>query len=381
MATNLGAGASPAIRIRSKAPTRIDLAGGTVDLWPLYLFLKNPTTVNLAIDLFAEVEIDQDPLGPSDTLSDASVFLKSEDQSIELKLPWSALSATDDIHPALALHFKLLRYFAAKREAAGRRDHLQSHLKFVTRAKSPAGAGLGGSSALNVAMTGALASWAEGQAIEPSKVGERLIEVCRDIETTVIQVPAGLQDYYGAMFGGLQSLRWRPGSHEREHLPTPVLQELEARLLLFYSGQSRNSGINNWALFKGLIDNQDGIRAKFQRIADATNRVETALRAGLWEDVSHAIADEWETRRTLASGITTPKMDEAFRRAASVAPVSGKVCGAGGGGCFFIFIPRVNPKDPYAEKKRIQESFSDQGLLPLPFRASPAGLEVRLLRG
>ncbi len=365
------------LRIRSRAPTRIDLSGGTVDLWPLYLFLRNPTTVNLAIDLYAEADLDQDP---AESRADAAILLKSEDQGIELKLPWSSLQDTDDVHPALTLHFKLLRHYSAKRIAAGNSDHLGSNLKFVTRAKSPAGAGLGGSSGLNVSMTGALASWAEGKPIEPAKVGERLIEVCRDIETTVIQVPAGLQDYYGAMFGGLQSLRWRPGAHERENLPQSILAELEARLLLFYSGQSRNSGINNWALFKALIDNQDGVRAKFQRIADATNRLETALRAGKWDEAGRAIAEEWATRKTLAPGITTPKMDQAFQRAAEVAPVSGKVCGAGGGGCFFIYIPRVDPKDPYAEKKRIQEAFSDQGLLPLPFRASPTGLEVRFLK-
>jgi D-glycero-alpha-D-manno-heptose-7-phosphate kinase len=387
MATNCSHGQ---VRIRSRAPTRIDLAGGTVDLWPLFLFLKNPTTVNLAIDLFAETDIDQDP---AESRADTSVFLKSEDQGIELKLPWSALQgyeqvgrapgrdSSDDVHPALSLHFKMLRHFAAKRMASGKKDHLDSNLRLVTRAKSPAGAGLGGSSGLNISMTGALASWALGKAIDPAKDGERLIEISRDIETTVIQVPAGVQDYYGAMFGGLQSLRWRPGSHEREHLPESILAELEKRLLLFYSGQSRNSGINNWALFKGMIDNQDGVRAKFQRIADATNHLETALRAGNWEEAGRAIAEEWATRKTLAAGITTDKMDRAFERAAQVAPVSGKVCGAGGGGCFFIYIPRVDPKDPFAEKKRIQEAFSDQGLLPLPFRASPGGLEVRFLRG
>jgi D-glycero-alpha-D-manno-heptose-7-phosphate kinase len=272
------------------------------------------------------------------------------------------------------LHYKLLRYFAAKRVDQNQKDHLEQDLVFSTRAKSPAGAGLGGSSALNVAMTGALASWAQGSPVDPLKQGEELIEICRDIETTVIQVPAGLQDYYGAMFGGLQALRWRAGKHSREWLPDEILGGIEERLMLFYSGQSRNSGINNWVLFKGFIDNQDGIRERFGRIASATAKLERSLREKDWMKAGDAIAEEWATRKTLASGISTEKMNHAFAEANRITPVSGKVCGAGGGGCFFIY----NSKPDATARKRIEEAFIEQGMRPLPYRASPKGLEVRL---
>src|SRR6185312_15075251 len=105
-----------------------------------------------------------------------------------------------------------------------------------------------------------------------------------------------------------------------------------------YSGQSRNSGINNWALFKSFIDKQEQVREKFGKIVAATTRLETALRRQDWDSVGAAIAEEWETRRTLAPGITTAEIDHAFAEAQKITKVSGKICGAGGGGCFFVYL-------------------------------------------
>lgn len=352
-------------KIHSRAPTRIDLAGGTVDIWPIYLFLKNPTTLNLAIDLFAEAELVE--------TKDTGVVLGSRDQGTELRLSWSDLK-TAKAPPSLELHLKLFRHFAAERfgkdfsKAAG-------GASLFTLARSPAGAGLGGSSTLSAAMIGALATWSRGE-VDPARDGESFIEVIRDTETTVIQVPAGLQDYYGAMFGGLQSLRWGVGKHARESLPISLLHEVENRVLLFYSGHSRNSGINNWALFKAFIDQQAGVRTRFQSIADATSRLEEAVRSKDWEEAARAISMEWEIRKTLADGISTPEMNAAFRAASDAGGVAWKVCGAGGGGCFFVFVPSGDAET----KARVQTRVADLGIRPLPFKAVPHGLEVKVSR-
>lgn len=365
------------MKIQSKAPTRIDLAGGTVDLWPLYLFLDRPVTINLGIDLFAQAELET-----AKTASGEGHFtLRSQDQGHELKLAWDALENAV-APPQLELHLKLLRHFA--RERSHHACGYGFDLTLGSHAKSPAGAGLGGSSTLSVAMAGALATWARQgtvrETVDVLRDGVELIEIVRDVETTVIQVPAGVQDYYGAMFGGLQALRWGAGKHERDWLPPGTLAELEKRLLLFYSGRSRNSGINNWALFKSFIDNsigneaQSNIRSRFGKIVRATQQLEAALRLGDWVEAGLAIADEWATRKTLAAGITTPEMEKAFEAAQKIAPVSGKVCGAGGGGCFFIYL--AEPNDSH--KKQIQEAFTTQGIRALPFHASPKGLQIQI---
>ena len=154
------------------------------------------------------------------------------------------------IAPELVLPVRLLRYFAKEHSNP---QSLSITLK--TEAKSPAGAGLGGSSALSISIIGALYKWVNPKTpLDLSKDGEFLISLTRDVESQVLYGPAGLQDYYGAAFGGLQVLDWKIAKNERHALPEATLRELEARTLLFYSGKSRNSGINNWQLFKGLID-------------------------------------------------------------------------------------------------------------------------------
>ena len=385
--------------IHSKAPTRIDLAGGTLDLWPLYLFLRNPLTINLGISLFAEATIDfTDEKGPQ---NEGQVVLKSEDQNLHLHFPWSALDTIEAIPPGLQLHYRLLRYFVQKRLGPSFSLKSLPSLHLSTRAQSPAGAGLGGSSTLSIAMIGALATWVselkkEGP-LNTTRDGENFIEIVRDVETTVIQVPAGMQDYYGAMYGGLQALRWGAGVHEHESLDPQYITELEKRILLFYSGHSRNSGINNWALFKGFIDQQDEIREKFEKINSATHHLEEALLARNWQAVGTAIAEEWAVRRTLATGITTPEIDCAFKAATDLtartlsktktAPqasqLAGKICGAGGGGCFFVYLPYEGKNDEKVGselKPAIQKLFIDQGMRPLDFRGVPHGLEVQVQR-
>ncbi len=355
-------------KYHSKAPTRIDLAGGTVDIWPLYLFLNRATTINLAIDLYAETDLEE--VAYSD--GSAWVVLRTEDQKAELKFKWDEIDSIAP-PPSLELHWKYLKFFLERKKRAGR-FYPTVGLTLSTRAKSPAGAGLGGSSTLSVSIIGALKVWCDGSlSIETD--GEKLVEITRDVETTVIKVPAGMQDYYGAMFGGLQSLRWGAGSHDRRWLSPDLLAELEDRILLFYSGHSRNSGINNWALFKAFIDNQGSAREQFHGINHATHALEKALNEKDWAGVGSAIASEWEVRRGLAAGITTKEIDSAFESAMLKGAVAGKICGAGGGGCFFVYLPQKNPglRDTIA-----REVGALPGIRHLPFRVSKTGLTVEV---
>lgn len=358
------------LKIESRAPTRMDLAGGTVDIWPIYLFLPQAVTINQGISLFAEAHLEEHS-------GSREILLRSDDQNHELKLGWDQLE-TASAPPQLELHLKFLRYFAREKAKAqgGLAAISQNGLSLRTLARSPAGAGLGGSSTLSIAMIGALATWSRGQ-VDVLKDGERLIEIARDTETTVINVPAGLQDYYGAMFGGLQSLRWGVGAHSRDWLSSEISAELEKRIVLFYSGQSRNSGINNWALFKSFIDRQGQVRDQFQAIVKATHELETALNEKDWKAAGQAIAREWEVRRTLAPGISTPEMDKAFAIANQEGATAGKVCGAGGGGCFFVYVPSGDAK----AKDRIREKIEALGVRHLPFQAVPRGLEIKVSRG
>jgi D-glycero-alpha-D-manno-heptose-7-phosphate kinase len=352
--------------IESIAPVRVDLAGGTVDIWPLYLLLNHPKTINYGISLFAKTTLESEPSHTPE------VKIESIDLKKSHTFSWAEiLDESMNTIPELVLPVRLLRYFA--QEHTNPRS-LSVTLK--TEAKSPAGAGLGGSSALSISIIGALFKWVNPTTpLDLNKDGEFLISLVRDVESQVLYGPAGLQDYYGAAFGGLQVLDWKIAKNERTSLPVSTLKELEARTLLFYSGKSRNSGINNWQLFKGLIDKNPEVDAKFRAICDATQKVETALLKQDFKGVVSAVREEWETRKTLASGISTPEMDEAYARAKKVTDIAFKVCGAGGGGCFFVVLPE---KDATL-KERVKQAVLEAGeIRHLPFEAVPHGLTVKI---
>jgi D-glycero-alpha-D-manno-heptose-7-phosphate kinase len=357
---------SSKIIIESVAPVRVDLAGGTVDIWPLYLLLPEPKTINYGINLFAKTTIECESVGKP------FVVLESIDQKKSHTFTWSEiLNVNLEIIPELILPVRLLSYFA-KLHA----NPTSLSLTLTTEAKSPAGAGLGGSSALSISIIGALYKWVHPESpLDLSKDGEFLISLTRDVESQVLYGPAGLQDYYGAAFGGLQVLEWKIAKNERTALPEEILRELEARTLLFYSGKSRNSGINNWQLFKGLIDKDENVAAKFRAICKATVQVEKALREKDFFAVVKAVREEWETRKTLASGISTPEMDEAYARAKKVTDIAFKVCGAGGGGCFFVIMPEKNADLKERLKKAVLEASE---IRHLPFEAVPHGLVVNV---
>jgi D-glycero-alpha-D-manno-heptose-7-phosphate kinase len=353
------------LKIESIAPVRIDLAGGTVDIWPLYLLLPNPKTINFGIDLFAKTTIDSKPS------SQPKVTLISTDQGKSHSFTWDEILDEKNFSvPELTLLVRLLRYFAKTH------PHPTSlEFTLTTEAKSPSGAGLGGSSALSISIIGALWKWTHPkEPLDLEQDGEFLISLTRDVESQVLYGPAGLQDYYGAAFGGLQILDWKIAKNERTSLPTATLKALESRTLLFYSGKTRNSGINNWQLFKGLIDQNPEVAIKFKSICHATVDLESALLKQDWTAVVQAVRSEWETRKTLAPGISTPEMEKAYLRATAISDLAFKVCGAGGGGCFFILLPTPDSKIKKAVSDAILE---DSSIRALPFTTVPHGLSVK----
>jgi D-glycero-alpha-D-manno-heptose-7-phosphate kinase len=354
------------MRIESTAPVRIDLAGGTVDIWPLYLLLDQPKTINFGISLFAKTVIESEPS------SKPSVHIASVDLGKSQEFSWEQiLDANTRAAPELDLPVRLLRYFAKLHS-----NPRSLSITVKTEARSPSGAGLGGSSALSISIIGALWKWVNPRTpLDLEKDGEFLISLTRDVESQVLYGPAGLQDYYGAAFGGLQVLQWEIAKNSRKALPVETRKELESRTLLFYSGKSRNSGINNWQLFKGLIDRDPETDRKFRAIVEATKKLEKALIQQDFKAVIAAVREEWETRKTLAPGISTPEMEEACVRAREVAEdMAFKVCGAGGGGCFFILLPDKDPAKIAAVRDAVLRSSE---IRHLPFEAVPHGLTVR----
>ena len=298
------------MRIATSAPTRIDLAGGTIDIWPLYLFHPGAQTINAAISLRAQARIE--PRG------DDLVVIHSEDTATTVEAArWQQLRD----EPRLRLLSLIAHFF----EARG--------ITLTTSSESPAGAGIAGSSALNVAVCAAFADWQRTH-YDP----EALLQVALNIEAQAISVPTGLQDYRPAMYGGIAALELDVDGVRRVPLQVD-LHELQRRIVLCYTGEPRNSGTNNWEITKRHIDGDRFIFDCFERIRDTASAMRDALATGDWQAVGRAIGDEWDNRKRLAPGVTTPAIDGLIARAMQAGATAAKVCGAGGGGCLFCYGP------------------------------------------
>ena len=327
------------MRISASAPTRIDLAGGTIDIWPLYLFHPGAQTLNAAISLRARAWIEPRP--------DERIELLSEDTGRDVNLSFDQLR--DDT--TLPLLGRLVHRFGVH------------GIRLTTRGESPAGAGIAGSSALNVAVCGALAAYQKTE-----RAPEALLEIAKDVEAQVINVPTGLQDYRPAMYGGIAALELHAGEIVRVPLAVDA-RELERRIVLCYTGEPRNSGTNNWEITKRHIDGDRHIFDCFERIRDTAAAMRDALTRGDWDATASCLATEWENRKRLAPGVTTAAIDGLIARAMAAGASAAKVCGAGGGGCMFCLAP---PDKITA----VREALGDGGARILDFRIETTGLTV-----
>lgn len=294
----------------ASTPTRVDLAGGTIDIWPIYLLHPGAQTVNAALTVRTHVTLT--------ARADDAVELISDDLGlVSPPLAFDRL-ADDETLPLLA---KLVHAFGAR------------GLSVRTRSDAPAGAGIAGSSALDIAVTAALARWT-GRTLGD----DDLLEVAKNVEAQVIRVPTGLQDYRPALFGGIAALEFGPFGARRVPLPVSP-SELSARLVVCYTGEPRQSGINNWEITKRRLDGDRTVTEAFDAIVAATMRLRQALERGDWPEAGRGLGDEWATRKRLAPGVTTPSIDRLLDAAIEAGAWAGKVCGAGGGGCLFVLAP------------------------------------------
>jgi len=233
----------------------------------------------------------------------------------------------------------------------------------VTRSGSPVGAGIAGSSALNVAVCAALAAW-QGQDWPP----ERLLARAMNIEAQAIDVPTGAQDYRPAMYGGVAAIELDVDGIRRVPLPVPPA-ELEERIVLAYTGESRQSGINNWEITKRHIDGDRAVFDLFEQIRDTAVSMRQALVRGDWPEVGRQIGAEWSLRRQLAPGVSTPAIDALILHAARAGARAANVCGAGGCGCV-LFL--ADPDRTAAVRRAIAEA----GTRLLDCRIDTDGLRI-----
>ncbi len=305
--------------IESSAPTRVDLAGGTIDIPPLFLFHEGASTVNFAVDLMARCRIE--------TRDDDKIILESIDRDVKFETSLGEFGGLYN-EPRLELLSKLVYFF-----------NPETGFNMITESEAPAGAGLAGSSTLNIACIGAL-----NKLVGDRYAEENFISIAANVECQVIKVPTGFQDYYSAQYGGAACIHFRPDGMEREPLDVDA-KTLEERIVVCYTGEPRNSGTNNWEITKRHIDGDVETFAIFEGIRDTSRDLRLALIESDWARVGEVLRAAYPRRKKLSPNITTAQMDTLIEKALANGAIAAKVCGAGGGGCIAFFCEENQKAD------------------------------------
>ena len=313
-----GCNYNAAVLVSSSAPTRIDLAGGTLDIWPLYLFHPGAQTVNAALGIRASCTVR--------SRDDDRVVLRSSDTGLTLEAAdWQSLGTEGD--------GRLLAHLGRFFELSG--------VEVTTNSGSPMGAGIAGSSALTVAICAALTRW-QRRSLSP----DQLLTLAMNLDARTLGLPTGVQASRPALYGGVSAVELGPLGVERIPLEVDVT-ELERRLVLCYSGNSRSSGLNNWDITRRYIEGDETLAAHFTALRDIAAETRQALNTNDWHELARQMSREWDTRQALAPGVTTPAIDQILSASRAAGAMSGKVCGAGGGGCVCLLIDPDRRDDVY----------------------------------
>lgn len=303
------AGGAGLRRVKACAAARVDLAGGSLDLWPIGQVVPGALTLNVAVSLAATVVC------------------------VDTGRPGVALSSKD-----------LLQSYTWKPGQPGGPLALAERLcgafgvcdgwSLAMHSDIPPGSGLGGSSAMCIALTLAL------KAISGREMGDaELVGLCRDVEAANLEIPTGVQDFWPAVRGGLLSIGYEPGGERVESLPVS-LKTLAERLVVVYSGQSRLSAGTNWGLYKRFFEGELTARRGLEGVAAVARAMRERIGEEDWDGAGVLLGEEWTHRRSLADGVSTPALEALISAATGAGALGGKACGAGGGGCLAFLVPK-----------------------------------------
>jgi D-glycero-alpha-D-manno-heptose-7-phosphate kinase len=333
------------MRIESRAPTRVDLAGGTLDIWPLYLFHPGAVTVNAAITRYASCRIE------THAPDDQRIRLISRDTQREEGFD-SFAGLIKGKRYRLPLLAEIVKFFQPR-----------GGFTLSTDSEAPAGAGIGGSSAMAVAICAALDRYTGA-----GKSKADWIHISRDAEAIVIHVPTGTQDHYPPAFGGAAAIELPPGGERRTELRVD-LSELERRIVLCYTGKPRKSAINNWDVFRAHINGNKKVFTNLARISEVAQLLRGALENSNWGEVGRLMREEWTFRKRNLPTISTRTIDRIIEGSRRKGALAGKVCGAGGGGCVVLLI------DPEV-RERVEAAVVEAGGEVLPMKIDRSGVQV-----
>jgi D-glycero-alpha-D-manno-heptose-7-phosphate kinase len=330
--------------IEARAPTRVDLAGGTLDIHPIHLVEQDVWTINAAIDIPVSVR-----------LATARKGFTISSQDLHQRVRADTLDTLPTGGP-LDLACRALRFAAPK-----------TGVTITLNSTAPPGSGLGASSALLVTLLAAL-----DRLGRRSRRPEDLVAVAWRLETQSVRTLTGRQDHLAAVHGGVNAIYFGlDGDRVEPLLTTPSMRAaLQDRLVLVYTGQPHASAITNWSVVRAYLDGAPDVISRMRSIAAVARQMREALRAQDLNGIGELLAEEWTHRRELAPGVSTPEIEKALSVARRHGAIGGKACGAGGGGCVVIFT-----RD--GARRTIESQLRGAGYTVLKMEIAAKGLQVR----
>ena len=304
--------------ITVKSPTRVDLAGGTLDLWPLYSFIGPCKTLNVAISIWTEVHLTSKS-GPEIEIESADVHLTAQFANLN-----ELMAATD---PKLKLFQILINYFQPNQG-----------FSLKTRSESPVGGGLGGSSSLMVSL---LKAFSKMQGKVWTSV-HQLVHVAHNLEAQILSTPTGTQDYYPAASGGMNILSYSADGITQEVKPFKN-NLIHDAFLLIYTGRSHHSGLNNFEVLKAAVGQDQTVLSALKDLQKVSQEMVEAIAKNQFSDMPALFRREYQARVQLTPAFTSPEIEK-LRDIATAHQSVAKICGAGGGGCVLVWAPERKQK-------------------------------------
>ncbi len=329
----------------ARAPMRISLGGGGTDLeayYGTYGGLVISTTINKYF--YAIITTDE---------SDDLQVISADYRSLFRHSPYNDLFWNGD----LALPKAVLHHFGIRRG-----------LNLFVASEVPPGTGLGSSSAAAVTMVRAISTL-----VEQPMTRQQVAELASSIEINKMGMPIGKQDQYASAFGGFNTITFSSQGVTVEplNIAPDVRQTLERRLMLFFTGSSRESTSILKHQQKSMEEQDGAVLQALHHIKQVAIAVQACLEQGDLDEFARLLDYAWQEKRRLAPGLSTGFIDACYQLALQQGAAAGKITGAGGGGFLLLYCQEQ-------AQECVTRALEERGLQRMNFRFDQQGATVVL---
>jgi len=323
--------------IVTRTPTRIPLGGGGTDIRS-YASRYGGFLISAAIDRYMYITVN-----------------KRFEDSIRVSYSKTEIAdSVDDIeHPIVR---EALRFLG-----------LEASLEIVSVADVPANTGLGSSGAFTVGLLNALHTFKRENVSQ-----ETLAEEASTILMDVLGEPIGVHDQYLAALGGITCLViGQDGTVQASPLARSdgIVEELEASLLLFYTGVKRSASDVLADESRAISHSLDGVTAALDTVKQIGYQVKEALETGNLRRFGELLDHHWQSKKRLSTKVSSAGIDRWYELAKRNGALGGKIMGAGGGGFFMFYCENHS-------KACLRKAMAAQGLREMRFAIDFEGSKV-----